>query len=298
MNINDKRLYVDIVKLNTTITTKYHNKIKILVNKIIKNIPEKISSEITNIIVNSSDIIKSMIDINNIINNNNINKLIGTQNNNHEWVSKRLINILQYFNINNNIKIGDIGGGEGNILIHMSNEYNISNKNLYCIENKCAWSESYTFQNNINYIFWDNNFIDLPDNYLDVIIIMVSLHHMTDETIQQLMINISRIIKPEGLIIIKEHDKIKKQDKNIIDWEHHLYHILMTEDINEENLNEYCKSFINNYKSKSEYDKLFKLYDFNSIVRLDRTFNIFSLHDNNNITNLYWNIYSKNNFLI
>lgn len=280
-------------------------RIDILLNKIFKN---RKSNDTINVIhkiildfsfIPLGNLKNTLITINNILfdNNlkdNNISKII---NKNHDYVSINLADIISK-NIkksNNEIKIVDIGGGEGTIIKNIGNILEIPSNNLYCVEPNNEWVESYRFNNNINYIFWDNVHINIPDNSTDVVILMVSLHHMTDQVIDNTIKNIKRILKSDGIVIIKEHDMTNEDIKYTIDWEHHLYHILNSknEDLTKNRLKKYIKKFINNYKSKDDFDNLFMSYNLKGVEELNRQFKPLSCIDYTNASNLYWKIYQN-----
>lgn len=303
--MENKLTYAEIVKLippstlfnNSNILNNkiyYSTKIKSLVYKLFKHEKNNknytyLIKQLNNLILQSKNNITTILNINKLLIENNINKI--TENRFHEWISNNIIDLIKKYKFDNNIKILDIGGGEGNILNHISINYNIPFCNLYCLEQK-EWCEKYQFKNKINYIFWDNINIDINYN-IDIVLIMVALHHMTDETINNLLLNIKRILKKDGLIIIKEHDCNNDNIKNIVDWEHHLYHIIMNNNIDEENINNYLNNSIINYKSYYQIDEIFQNYGFTNELKLDREFKKFIKFDDNNPTNLYWNIYKN-----
>lgn len=288
----------------------FKRRLYILVKKIIKyslninNLKElekekliKIGSKIETIIIKTDKTryIKSMLQINKLLLKNSIKKNIIINNidtDKHKYIAFELVKIIKELKFNNKIKIADIGGGEGYIIEEIGKLMNINKENLYCIEQK-EWHELYTFNNNIKYIFWNNENIDIPNNTIDIIIIMVTLHHMHDNIIENVFINIKKILKPNGIIIIKEHDYNYKI-KTIIDWEHHLYHIIASpnNNINKNDLEKYFNYYVNNYKSKLEFDTLFKKYNFIDIIELDTHFNKSNNKFYLNPTNLYWKIYT------
>jgi 2-polyprenyl-3-methyl-5-hydroxy-6-metoxy-1,4-benzoquinol methylase len=243
----------------------------------------------------------------------NINKILSESkyktlcenNPNHSYVADNLSNILKLSGFNSDIKILDIGGGEGDVIKKIGSNMGINNNNLYSLEElDSSWVEKYNFSNDINYIYWDNVSISLNTNtlnthtdtksYFDVIICMVSLHHMNNETIQNLILNINHLLKKDGLIILKEHDADSRDTMRIIDWEHHLYHILRSPDnMDMDTIDEYLNNFINNYKSKLGFDELFLSNGYVEISELNRNFTKFVEYDDANITKLYWKIYKK-----
>jgi hypothetical protein len=115
---------------------------------------------------------------------------------------------------------------------------------------------------------------------------------MTDEIIENLLNNIRTTIKPSGIVIIKEHDCTSREDQFIIDWEHHLYHLMMTNDTSIKDLENYTTSFTSNYKSKASFDELFARYNFAPVIELNRFFKEADTQiDIKNVTNLYWKVY-------
>ena len=96
-------------------------------------------------------------------------------------------------------------------------------------------------------------------------------------------------------MIIKEHDKVDDNILNIINWEHHLYHIVTmpNDELTINDLEQYMITYISNFKSKKEFDEIIESYNFTSVVELNRQFKPFINHDNLNTTNLYWKVYKK-----
>jgi len=307
---------IEHVKYNKIFTFEYNIKIfnariTILLNKIMKYnksnknytfVVNEIKKRILNCPNTPNNIICSIIKINSLVNKFRFKKTIEINelNPNHMFVAENIVNIIKEYSVNNNnnytnYHIADIGGGEGDILKYISQLLNIPFKNLYCIEQE-MWSNKYKFNNNINYLFWDNITFNLS-NDIDLFLLIVSMHHMTDDTINNVLLNISKKIKKNGLIIIKEHDMTDKNILNVINWEHHLHHIMMSENnqLTEAKLQLYIDLSINNFKSKKKFDEIFLLHNFIPIVELDRQFNILIRHDKLNSTNLYWKIYKKFN---
>ena len=288
-------------KIKTNISSNHEHHIKFLIKKMFKFLRDnseygKIYRQIYKIIIKTKieneQIINSMLKINQILESNHITKNIK---NDKQWVADNIINILKSYDINNNSQIIDIGGGEGYMLSSIHTSFEIDKNNLYCVEQLDEWAEKYDFNkyDNFNYIFWDNKYINIPDNSVDVALIMVTLHHMTDDTLKNLMENLKRIMKNNGLIIIKEHDCINDNIVNIINWEHHLYHILMSSNdmISYDQLDKYLKNFINNYKSKKNYDKMFENNGFIIVDEYNRSFEKTIERERNNISRLYWKTY-------
>lgn len=301
----NKLSYVEILKINIDkqpIQSQIKKKIKTisiddrinrLINKLIKtnkNTNKRIKQSILNSI-NKTNLNETLIEVKTILNSNNIK--LDNLNKNHYWVANKLIEVISKYNYTNTASIVDIGGGNGNILNYINKLLGIPKKNLYIIEQIEDWFETNNYIHDINYIFWNNKYINIESNTIDIIIIMVSLHHMSDITINNLLFNIDRILKPNGLIIIKEHNCKTTEDKFVIDWEHHLYHLLKSENISEQANNSYINKFTNNYKSIEEYNNIFAKFNYTNILNMNRLFMQYDPIDILNPTNLYWSIYKK-----
>ena len=302
------------IKYGINLNGSYSNRISFLLNKILKSEKnnkyyEKTIIEIQKAILNTSnsfdDIVKTMVNINNILNKNKFRKLneVYKENPNHDFVSSNIAEIVKKYNSSNldvtNFNIVDIGGGEGDVIKHIGQTLNIPSTNLYCVEQE-KWSEEYIFNNDINYLFWNNVDLNLPNESIDLFLLIVSMHHMNDEIINNVLKNISKQIKKDGLIIIKEHDSVDENVLGAINWEHHMYHIvtMSNEKLTVSDLENYMITYISNFKSKKNFDDIFKSHNFIGVAELNRQFKPLISHDNLNATNLYWKIYKKNTDLV
>ena len=195
-----------------------------------------------------------------------------------------------------NIRIMDVGGGNGDILKNIGISINIPRDNLYCVEPKNGREYVHTNSDYIQYVFWNN--VKMPNSIkptsVDVVIIMVTLHHMTLTSMKALFTNLSRITKPGSLLIIKEHDVIDKADTAAVEWEHILYSIKNSPPATPETISviqDYYKNEKNNYKSKAFYDTFIESYGYTDTMspimpnQPSRT--------RYNPTNLYWKVYVK-----
>ena len=225
-----------------------------------------------------------------------------------EFIVSKIISFLNNLRINhkcmlniNNSTIVDIGGGNGNVLKGLktnltNNNVNPSKKQYVCVETTSDWLESYHYDNtkDITYMFWKNDMLEIETNSVDVILCMVSLHHMNDDTILKSLSEINRILKQGGIFLMKEHDCNTPDSYNYIKWEHYLYHILdlgYKQHIIEPN--EYMKHSIDNFKSKREWRMLASNAGLNLIVSTNRFLDGPYYIDEKNATNLYWDIFIK-----
>ena len=197
----------------------------------------------------------------------------------------------------NELKIADIGGGDGQVLREIGKNLRLNKNQLYCVEQKTEWCDEPRANHNephLQFLYWDNDTIPvIADDSLDIVLIMVALHHMTDETIRSVLKNVERLTRKGAKVIVKEHDCRTPEDKFVIDWEHHLYHLVNAPLIQTyDDILSYKTQYINHFKTEEWFDDAFAQYGFLPIVKLNRLFEM--AVDTKNPTQLYWKIYEKN----
>lgn len=263
----------------------------ILLKKIIKN--ENILKIIEDLLTKTRSYSKKkFLQISKIYHSYNIKSNIPT---NRNFISKKVAIYILKKHYLKSMKIADIGGGNGDVLKEVGQLLKLNKNNLYCVENISGWTETYNYSNQqyLQYIFWDNVTIPtIKANSLDVVLIMVSLHHMSDLIIKDLFKNLQILSKANSLLIIKEHDCQNSNDLYIINWEHHLYEITHRPNLSENDIIKYKANYVDNYKTKGYYDKLIHSYGYIDVVELNRLFEPIG-EDAKNPTNLYWKIYKK-----
>ena len=307
------------------------DKLEMLLIKIFKFISEHQRQNIKYIITNKNRITNKLSVISHIISNIIINKQLIPDDHRQDYIIDKIYLYITKNNLYNEIisNIVDIGGGNGNVLnglrlkiekniynnmhnnnihnnnIHNNNIHNnnIHNNNMHknkksyiCVETLTDWIEQYNFTNQyIEYIFWDNKEeLNIENNSVKFIFCMVSLHHMNDNTIYNLIQQMYRILSPGGYIFIKEHDTTI-DNRKYIEWEHHLYHILdCGYEHKQINLEKYAKLVGSyNFKSKENWQQIFETQGFILKDRLnrflDKPFNYIDL----NPSSLYWDVYIK-----
>lgn len=191
--------------------------------------------------------------------------------------------------------VADIGGGNGNVLSALAKSIgdNKNNKrNFICVEPPSSWVETYPFNHeNVTYLY---STTPIDDASCDVVLAMVSLHHMSDDIIAATLAEIGRIVKPGGQFLVKEHDCDSAATHNLIDWEHHLYHIMDCAYNGQlVDVDRYMQQSVHNFQSKETWQYTIEKQGFELKERCNRFLDGAYSYDAKNSTKLYWDVYIK-----
>lgn len=100
----------------------------------------------------------------------------------------------------------DIGAGTGEILIGLKEYYKLPTNNVFAIDQKLPAIVSIT---PLTYL---DKKIPLSDGSIDLVIMLMTLHHIPVEARPGLIAEIARILSPDGVVIIREHDNTYDPD--------------------------------------------------------------------------------------
>ncbi len=164
-----------------------------------------------------------------------------------------------------NFKYLDIGCGNGKKTKIIANIFKIPMKNVYCTDIP-SWGP---YEKNRKSLFHLNHFqpinpntgiLNFPDNYFDFVSVILTLHHIPNIT--KTLTEIKRILKPDGILLIIEHDALTKNDHLIIDIQHMLYSYLRDKKSNPEWKNYISTPTTNRYMNIMEWTFLIEKYKF------------------------------------
>lgn len=112
----------------------------------------------------------------------------------------------------------------------------------------------------ITYTKTSGDKIDLPDNHFDLVTAHQSCHHF--EKLDKMLYEISRIIKPKGLFILREHDKPDGHAGEVFVAYLDVIHLLWNHYNREMPYKKYIENSYAEYKSKREWIKTLEKYGF------------------------------------
>ena len=158
------------------------------------------------------------------------------------------------------MKVLDYGCGHCTLGIHFSKLLGLK-KSYGCDINN--WNEKFS-QNKNDYLQFkvlkENEKVSFENEYFDVIIISMVLHHVQNNSF--IFSELYRLLKPNGILIIREHDAVSQTDKMLIDLQHYIYmYNTYGHEIYEKN-----KNYYSNYKSIQEWILICKKYKFTNFM--------------------------------
>ena len=198
--------------------------------------------------------------INYILNNKHKYKNKNNKNNsvcnNWTYIIEYIILIYKKINKENSLDIDfskikylDIGCGSGNKTNKIANELKLDYKNVYGADiYKWGPYNQHEYSHKFNFIEILNNKIKLEDNSIDFASCILMLHHVTN--LELLLEEIKRTLKPNGILLIIEHNNYDDYDNLILDVLHMLYGYLYDKNnryLIEPDYSQYFNSFTWNY---------------------------------------------------
>lgn len=142
-----------------------------------------------------------------------------------------------------NLKYLDIGCHKGILTKSIANYFKIKENNIYGIDVK----KHDLFMYNFKLIEYSGEIL-FNDNQFNIVTCFMVIHHCNNY--EKLISEIYRILKPGGILIIKEHDCVYYDDKLVLDILHDFYDKVLYQDSNnwysdyksENNLTNYIKN--------------------------------------------------------
>ena len=164
------------------------------------------------------------------------------------------INKLGLFNdlvINDYTRYLDFGGGIGDVSSSIAKNLKLKKENSFVtdIQNWLGKEHTDEYVKHITYRYLKTNLLPFEKETFDLITCLQVLHHIPDKkyTISQLR----KVIKNNGILIVREHDCRDSQDRTMIDIEHSLHAYA----VDEQGI-DYFQNYHDNYMSKSELSTL------------------------------------------
>lgn len=175
----------------------------------------------------------------------------------------------------------DIGASDGLITKAVSNILGLDKKSTYAVDIDRWMGQENKLDENVNVQFLYINpkekkkCIPFKDSKFDFITVFQALHHF--ENLPQMMAEIQRLCRPNGVVVIREHNVNSKYVKALTDLEHMFYGIL-TGGLK---MDDFASDYYGEYKSITEWDCIFAKYGFKCVLT----------HEKKNPTQYYYGVY-------
>ena len=166
-------------------------------------------------------------------------------------------NILKDIKVKKPTTFLDIGSGDAEISKSIISKFDIENNNAFILDPKSPESEKYTLT---TYEDEGMTKINLPSESIELITTFNLLHHVDPKKHIDLMSEIYRVLKPRGILIIKEHNSPSGDDNFLMFLKilHSYYYVINSESV--DNL----YSFNKNY-----FQRKFKIIGFNLVADIE-----------------------------
>ena len=98
--------------------------------------------------------------------------------------------------------------------------------------------------------------IPLKKESVDLIIILMVLHHVPEKNMINLLKSVYNVLKPNGLLLIREHDVTNEIESLYIDFMHFFYELINENDSNWSFYNTYYSNYMSKKNLLKELEKL------------------------------------------
>jgi SAM-dependent methyltransferase len=164
----------------------------------------------------------------------------------------------------------DIGCFDGNITESIGNYFNLNNLQIHGVDIKpyatvdikpyATVGPQTLLYDNIIFSLYDGRTLPYSDNSFDLITCLMVLHHIPKNNLNFLLQEINRVMKPGGILILREHDVYTYEQSYLLNVMHDFYDYVWTDKPIEKS-----DQWDAEYKSNKEWTSL--LQNNNFVVR-------------------------------
>jgi SAM-dependent methyltransferase len=147
----------------------------------------------------------------------------------------------------------DVGCFDGSISSSIAKYFNLNKLQAHGVDIKSY--DNAGGYSNITFSQYDGRILPYSNKSFDLITCLMVLHHIPDNNLNILMSEINRVMKPNGVVIIREHDVSKDVERTSLDVMHHFYDYVWSNDNKTMKPGE--TNWVTNYKSNTEWSEIF-----------------------------------------
>lgn len=159
----------------------------------------------------------------------------------------------------------DYGGGEGEITAAIAKHIGSTKENSFIVDVEEWFGNVYNVKYADILTYKTIRIYQLPfdDNSLDFITCFQVLHHIKDY--KKIISEFYSILRPGGLLVLREHDCRDEYDRMLIDMEHSIYETTLKK-IDKTSMLKYLSGYEAYYMSRDEWNQLFIKAGFKNIT--------------------------------
>jgi len=180
----------------------------------------------------------------------------------------------------------DIGCNTGSITVPFGKKLGLGSDQIHGIDITNFGSQTIKPIPGFSYQQYDGYHISHPDAKFDMVTCAMVLHHV--EYTQILLPEIRRIMKPDAILLIKEHNCYEKSLEWLIELEHMLYEVTESDTTYQD----FKKRYYQKLFTKKSLDSIMESNGFNKIeIKSNKILNKYYVY---NPTKHFYGIYTKN----
>lgn len=166
--------------------------------------------------------------------------------------------IKPHININHIHNILDFGGNVGDTAYTIGKQLNLSKNNINVVDIDEWAGLKWEPRKDITFTHYDK-LSNIKDKSIDLITIFHSLHHIKENEYNYILDNFNRILSDKGVIVLYEHNNTSNDIANLIDLEHCLYDVVLSQKLTYEQFVD-TKNFYAKYLQINQWENIFSKY--------------------------------------
>jgi ubiquinone/menaquinone biosynthesis C-methylase UbiE len=163
----------------------------------------------------------------------------------------------------------DIGCGNGTITAALGSHFGLKPDKIYGAdipnwaghEHKQESAPGFTFKT-ID-IASDTYSIPMESGSCQLVSLLMVLHHVKDDILPLMFREVSRILAPGGLVLVREHDSPNEMVDSLINIEHGIFEVVLEELTDGES---FGKNYYGKYRTKREWRSMFANFGFTHLA--------------------------------
>jgi ubiquinone/menaquinone biosynthesis C-methylase UbiE len=183
----------------------------------------------------------------------------------------------QIKHINNINSILDFGGNVGDTAYYFGKQLGLSKDKINVVDIN-EWSGiKWEPRKDITFTHY-NKLSSIKDKSIDLITVFHSLHHIKESNYNYILDNFNRILSDKGVIVLYEHNNTSNDITNLIDLEHCLYDVVLSQKLTYEQFIDtdyFYAKYLHINQWETIFSKYFKKYYYYEMHNIDNSFFMF-----------------------